>query len=380
MSEMPNRLTTTFALMLPGRLGRSHHRSPRDGQSFSGAIQARAQSVRLSQELITRPRTQPVNACPIPFLQLTAALQQPGYSVQMPIPDHRQAGNGSSAFSWRGLWGGLGSLLNQSLERFGCQIKSFVNITPRSLPTIQIGAGVTERVIFQRSTSASDAKDTLTPVPGSQPKTTIQHALHQPLSFSLPAQPTTNRRARAFTSKIVSPATTSSVENLINRFTEVLAQRPSSVASPSLGEPLLQSGQVGAPGQPPTTASPSLGEPLLRSGQPASALTSFPAPENASPEASSPSFPPSVLRRSHIVEQILQIRAAAAAPPTPQSPTVETASPHTPPITIQGGIHVQITAQTIDPAHAEATARTIADQMLKELNRITERDRFRRGL
>lgn len=49
-------------------------------------------------------------------------------------------------------------------------------------------------------------------------------------------------------------------------------------------------------------------------------------------------------------------------------------------INLQGGIHVQIAAQKIDRNHAEETARMIAGHVLKEINRITDRDRFRRGL
>jgi hypothetical protein len=45
-----------------------------------------------------------------------------------------------------------------------------------------------------------------------------------------------------------------------------------------------------------------------------------------------------------------------------------------------GGIHVTIAAQTIDPSTADETARSIAGQVLREINRLTEQDRFRRGL
>lgn len=78
------------------------------------------------------------------------------------------------------------------------------------------------------------------------------------------------------------------------------------------------------------------------------------------------------------VTQILQCRTAMAAAKA-HSPAAELSSSH-PPITIQGGIHVQITAQTIDQAHAQETARMIADQVLREVNRISDRNRFRQGL
>jgi hypothetical protein len=50
------------------------------------------------------------------------------------------------------------------------------------------------------------------------------------------------------------------------------------------------------------------------------------------------------------------------------------------PINFNGGIHVQVSAQTIDPDHAEETARLIAERVRKEIERLTEQDRFRRGL
>ena len=360
MTEMPDRFTSNIALMLQEQWGRSHDRSTSGWQGFSAAMAVNHHYLSSPSLAISLSNTFPViSNNSLGFLLLESALSGPGYSVQMPIPDHRQAGNGSGAFSWSGLWGGLGSLLNQSLERFGRQNKSSISVGPRSLLSTQVGVGLTERVIVQRSTPAPGARDTITSIPVSQPRTTIQHALHQPLSLSLPAQPTTNRWSRTFTSQIVSPAITNSVSNLTNSFTQALAQRPSTVASPSLREPLQRSQ--------PVSSLTSL-----------ASLTSFPAPENTPHAGSQQSFPQPSAYRSPVVDQILQIRAAA--PSKPQSQTAESTSSTTPPITIQGGIHVQITAQTIDPAHAEATARTIADQMLKELNRITERDRFRRGL
>jgi hypothetical protein len=65
-------------------------------------------------------------------------------------------------------------------------------------------------------------------------------------------------------------------------------------------------------------------------------------------------------------------------PPRPQAPSEASASPS--PIAFNGGIHVQITAQTVDMTHADETARVIANQVLQEINRITEQSRFRRGL
>ena len=49
-------------------------------------------------------------------------------------------------------------------------------------------------------------------------------------------------------------------------------------------------------------------------------------------------------------------------------------------VTINGGINVQITAETVDVEHAEETARVIAEDVLEAIERLVERDRFRRGL
>lgn len=87
--------------------------------------------------------------------------------------------------------------------------------------------------------------------------------------------------------------------------------------------------------------------------------------------------------------------ATVASPPTPQTPDIRVlmgsdpkpsspaAAPNPPapsPINVQGGIHVHITAERIDRAHATETSRQIANQVLKELDRIAQQNRFRRGL
>jgi hypothetical protein len=82
------------------------------------------------------------------------------------------------------------------------------------------------------------------------------------------------------------------------------------------------------------------------------------------------------------LEQILQrteppaVRPEGALPMPAPGPTPSAAAG----ITLHGGVHVQINAQTIDRDNAEATARMLADQLLKELTRLTELERFRRGL
>lgn len=66
-----------------------------------------------------------------------------------------------------------------------------------------------------------------------------------------------------------------------------------------------------------------------------------------------------------------------AIPPSPQPVKQPDAISTT---NFNGGIHVQISAQTVDQAHAQETARAIAEKVMQEVNRISERNRFRRGL
>jgi hypothetical protein len=77
--------------------------------------------------------------------------------------------------------------------------------------------------------------------------------------------------------------------------------------------------------------------------------------------------------------QLPQRSVAQPLPPPRPQPVPEAATPVTP-LTFNGGIHVQIAAATIDRGHAQETARMIAGHVLTEINRITDRDRFRRGL
>jgi len=64
---------------------------------------------------------------------------------------------------------------------------------------------------------------------------------------------------------------------------------------------------------------------------------------------------------------------AAGGPAAPSGPAAG-------PVTLNGGITVQVLAQTLDREHADETARVIARSMLDELRRLTERERLRSGL
>jgi hypothetical protein len=76
---------------------------------------------------------------------------------------------------------------------------------------------------------------------------------------------------------------------------------------------------------------------------------------------------------------------AAAAPlveriTAPAAPSAPAPAGATGPLTVNGGVNVTMSAQTIDMDNAEATARIIATHVAEEIDRLTERDRFRRGL
>jgi hypothetical protein len=94
-------------------------------------------------------------------------------------------------------------------------------------------------------------------------------------------------------------------------------------------------------------------------------------------EAQYPEFnPPEPSITSFVVTEVSQSPATNLIPP----PRAEPLSGQTlTPITFNGGIHVQITAQNIDREHADETARLIAGQVLQEITRLTEQDRFLRG-
>jgi hypothetical protein len=107
-----------------------------------------------------------------------------------------------------------------------------------------------------------------------------------------------------------------------------------------------------------------------------------PAPSGARPPAPTlrlPGFgaPPLQLpeppRPEPLLERILR-PGGAAAPPAGGAPPAQA------PVTLNGGVSVQISAQRVDLDNAEETARVIAGHVLEEMHRLIEGERFRRGL
>ena len=71
-----------------------------------------------------------------------------------------------------------------------------------------------------------------------------------------------------------------------------------------------------------------------------------------------------------------ELEQALTTPPATAQATV----PAQAPVAVQGGITVQITAETVSMENAEATARAIAEHLRDELARLAQADRFGRGL
>lgn len=109
-------------------------------------------------------------------------------------------------------------------------------------------------------------------------------------------------------------------------------------------------------------------------GQPAASVSGFvpppPPPTLKLPGFKGPEFElPAAPTTEPLLEKIMKPPEAPAAPEAAAAP-----------LTVNGGVSVQVSAQTVDMENAEATARVIASHVLEELNRLVERDRFRRGL
>jgi hypothetical protein len=72
--------------------------------------------------------------------------------------------------------------------------------------------------------------------------------------------------------------------------------------------------------------------------------------------------------------------AAPGGPSTPPPAAGASAAALAAPVQVNGGITVNVSAERIDADTAPATARMIAEHLMEELQRLIDRDRFRRGL
>ncbi|MGW1359325.1 hypothetical protein ACWCQP_18130 [Streptomyces chartreusis] len=114
---------------------------------------------------------------------------------------------------------------------------------------------------------------------------------------------------------------------------------------------------------PPPSATPAPGAPATT---PAIKMPRFTAPELTLAD-----FP-------DITPQLHKLLTGQPPTPEPSTPTAKPPSPA--PLTLNGGIHIQITTDAVDAEHTDETARRLARSMLDELRRLTERERFRAGL
>ncbi len=92
-------------------------------------------------------------------------------------------------------------------------------------------------------------------------------------------------------------------------------------------------------------------------------------PGFSAPELQLPEFP-------EITPQLQRLLTGQPPAPSPAPAQPPAASP----LTLNGGVHVSITAESLDREHADETARQLARGMLDELRRLAERERFRVGL
>jgi hypothetical protein len=71
-----------------------------------------------------------------------------------------------------------------------------------------------------------------------------------------------------------------------------------------------------------------------------------------------------------------QLEAILVAPPAAPAPAPAAAGP---PVTVNG-LSVEVRAETVSMDNAEQTARVLASHLVDELARLTQADRFGRGL
>ncbi|WP_158812281.1 hypothetical protein [Streptomyces fulvoviolaceus] len=100
-------------------------------------------------------------------------------------------------------------------------------------------------------------------------------------------------------------------------------------------------------------------------------LPTFKVPGFTAPELTLPKVPDITPQLQNLV---------TGRPPTPAASTTTAAPQSASPLTLNGGVHITIAAESVDAEHADETARHLARSMLDELRRLAERERFRVGL
>ncbi len=374
---MLNRLTLNFSTLFPEHRAFSRGVAPAVNP-FQPALVAGSQPSFNTWGFAFHTLPQPTSWA-APFLQLTEAVNHASLPVTLPMNSFLEIASENQPVArlelWHDLYKSLGSwwselrrdlssLLSPSATRGQTQ-----PLTPRQSWSGSV-TPVEDTTLSRSFREFSPAIALTTPVSVSP----LVNLNISPLGVPATALPP----AIALTTPV-------SVNPLVN-----LAVSPMGVPSTTLSPPAIALTKAASDNSLVNLNASPLGAPATGILPPAITLADQSTATQYQPGASNqsqviPHNPPTPTRpESSVVHRIVHstteyARQSARATGIQQPGQAEDAnSPTT--INLHGGIHVQITAQKIDQTHAQETARAIAGHVLKEMNRITERDRFRRGL
>lgn len=332
---MLNRLTLNFSTLFPEPRAFSRRVAPAVN-SFQPALMAGSQPLFNTWGFAFHTLPQPISWA-APFLQLTEAVTYASLPVTLPINSFLEIASENQPVVRLEPWHDL----YQSLGNWWSELR-------RDLSGL-----------FSQPSTVSQA----------QPLTPQQN---WPGSAVPLGDATFSRSFREF-----APAEATSVNALVNLNASLLGAPATTALAPAIA--LAKAASVNP------LVSPPLGSPATADSLAAqSTAAQYQTGASDQPQVIPHNSPTSIRPETSVVHRIVHStteyakQTARARGIQPPSQTEDANSPTT--INLHGGIHVQITAQKIDQTHAQETARAIAGHVLKEMNRITERDRFRRGL
>jgi hypothetical protein len=320
------------------------------------------------------PGLPPLTAVSAPFVQLTEALNNVSAVVLMPVVEETAAVAQDESGGWMGLWAhitagltrlfeGLSQRLGESLgQRLAASRSTITSLTSQHSITRSLTETAAQQHHSQWEATQHSITRSLTEISTQQHHSqweAIQHSITRSLTETAAQQHYSRWEAirHSITRSLTETAAQQhhsqweAIQHSITRsLTEISTQyrETNGLIPPSR---LNESSAV-----PQISAAPLLSDSL---SSPLPTMTAFSSPNT-------------------ILTQWSQPAVASLPPPRSQAPPEASTSPAS--MTFNGGIHVQITTQTVDMAHADETARVIANQVLQEINRITDQSRFRRGL
>ncbi len=373
MTETLNRLTINCASLLQTPVSQWSDVRPPFWGALSQAIANLSNSG--SPGSISAPGLPAFTAAAAPFMQLTEAVNYSSALMIMPVDEGIEPAAQEESANWMGLWAEITGGLTRLMDGMTRRLEE------------SLGAGlVSSRSIATSLTSQTSISRSLTEISSQQHQwDTLQHAVpHSPTGGSA--------LKRDIFSSIEVRSQESAARPLLNSDSWSLDSYPTGISSLQW-IPLIETvshdqqrqwhasqhgisrslTEMSAQHQgtdwlmPQTLQNITMTVPSLSSGVPLSDPLSNPVPTIAE-----------FSNTNTILKQFPQASSAVLPPPHSQAPTEPSSNSSS--VTFNGGIHVQITAQTVDTAHAEETARVIANQVLREMNRLTEQSRFRRGL